>query len=94
MTVTRDEVLNNTIGNKLPIYINYIDKELLKVKSSLTGKVIVALTGELDLELKNLIADEYVKNGGWGTVKHRTYSELKEKGNLTVFEFYFWHLRR
>lgn len=90
MTVTRDEVLNNIIDSKLPAYISVIDEQLLKVRTkSFTDKVVVALSGELDLELRNLIADEYVKNGGWCMVKHKTSSELKEKGSLTVFEFYF-----
>ena len=95
MTVTKDEVLNNIIDTKLPTYIKTIDEELLKVRTkSLTDRIAVVLVGELDLELRNLIADEYIKNGGWCMVKHKTSSELKEKGNLTVFEFYFCTLEQ
>ena len=95
MTVTKDEVLNNIIDSKLPVYINVIDEELLKIRTkSLTDRIAVVLVGELDLELRNLIADEYVKNGGWCAVKHKTSTELKERGNLTVFEFYFCALEQ
>jgi len=89
MTVTKDQVLNNLIDNQLPGVIKIIDNELSKVRSKVfPDRIVVGLQGELDIETRNKVADEYVNNGGWCAVKHKTSSELKEKGNLTVFEFY------
>jgi hypothetical protein len=83
-----DDFLEKVIPSTVRVLENHIDAALKNAKLDTEGHFCYIHSGEFSKTIRDIVAEDYVKKGGWVQVIHRISSENGGKGKFTVFDFY------